>query len=78
MPNNLPEWPPDDVDTEFTALVDELVAGYCLRTGVTPGALVTVHAAHDHGVFTLQIGVGRDAAAWLALAQQARIMGGGQ
>lgn len=78
MPDNLPEWPPDDVDTEFTALVDELVAAYCLRVGVPMGSIVTVHAKLDHDVFLLQVGVGRDAAAWLALEQANREQAKGQ
>ena len=58
--------------TEFTDLVDELVGAYLARTGCTMGALVTVHAEIIDDVFTLQIGTGRDAAAFMQAAQVAR------
>lgn len=67
---------PDEEREPFTALIDELVYHYCHRAGVAPGAIVTVHADNSDDVFTLQIGVGRDAAAWLALQQQQRTAGG--
>jgi hypothetical protein len=59
-------------DAEFTDLVDELVTAYLLRTGCIMGALVTVHAELTDDVFTLQVGTGRDAAAFMQAAQLAR------
>jgi hypothetical protein len=67
---------PDEQREPFTELVDELVYHYCHRAGVAPGAIVTVHADNSDDVFTLQIGVGEDAAAWLTLADEQRQAGG--
>jgi len=67
---------PDGAREPFTTLVDELVYHYCHASGVDVGALVTVHADNAGGVFTLQIGVGEDAAAWLVLQHEQRQAGG--
>ena len=67
---------PDERHEPFTTLVDELVLHYCHRTEVPEGAPVTVHADNADGVFTLQIGVGEDAAAWLVLQHEQRRAGG--
>lgn len=68
---------PDEAREPFAALVDELVYHYCHRAGVAEGATVTVHADSTDGVFTLQIGVGQDAAAWLTLQHLGRPGHGG-
>jgi len=63
-------------DCPFPGMVVDLVRLYCDRMGVPPGELVTIHAEDGPDVFTLQIGIGRDGAAWLTLAQQMRTTGG--
>jgi hypothetical protein len=67
---------PEDQREPFAALVDELVYHYCHKSGVDVGETVTVHADISDGLFTLQIGVGEDAAAWLVLQHGQRITGG--
>lgn len=59
-------------DEAFAAMVDELVTVYGVRTRLLPGVTLTVHAEITDEVFTLQIGTGRDAAAYMAAAQLAR------
>lgn len=66
---------PESRREPFAALVDDLVRYYCHETGVEPGAMVTVHADISDDVFTLQVGVGEDAAAWLVLQHEQRIAG---
>lgn len=61
---------PDGARAPFAELVNELVYHYCHRAGVAEGAPVTVLADNADGVFTLQIGVGEDASAWLVLQHE--------